>query len=312
MKRVFILSLSAALASACSTSDGDASDDAATSAADTAAPATGDDGPVFDGTGPGGTVGGDAGQTGDTDDGADSSGGAGTGSTFLVMPDGGSAINECNQWTQDCPKGEKCMPWASDGGSWNATRCSEIADNPGQVGDVCSVEGSGASGIDDCDISSMCYYVDPETNNGTCVSMCFGAPEAPLCDPGFACSISNDGVLTLCRAECDPLIQDCDNSVCLPAAGADAFVCIVDASGEAGAAGDPCEFLNSCDGGNLCLDASAFTDCSASGCCSQFCDLTEKDPDSACTLPAHECVAYFEEGEAPPQLAHVGFCGTPA
>jgi hypothetical protein len=43
---------------------------------------------------------------------------------FIVDPDGGGPSIECDQWAQDCPPGEKCMPWANDGGSsWNATRC---------------------------------------------------------------------------------------------------------------------------------------------------------------------------------------------
>lgn len=243
----------------------------------------------------------------------DSAGSEETGTiSFITEPDGGGPTNECDQWVQDCPMGEKCMPWANDGGSsWNATRCTEVADNPGQTGDECTVEGSGVSGIDTCEGGNMCYYVDPETNIGECVSLCFGSPEAPLCDPGFACSISNGGVLTLCRAQCDPLLQDCNNAACLPAAGADAFVCIVDASGEAGAAGDACEFLNACDPGNACLDASAVPDCGASGCCSQFCDLTDPDPDAFCDLTGQLCEAWFEEGEAPPDLEHVGVCAIP-
>ena len=46
-------------------------------------------------------------------------------------PDGGGISFECDLFEQDCPPGEKCMPWANDGGgAWNATRCSPVADNP--------------------------------------------------------------------------------------------------------------------------------------------------------------------------------------
>jgi hypothetical protein len=248
-----------------------------------------------------------------TDDGNDDTTGGGP-STFITMPDGGGVANECDQWTQDCPTGEKCMPWANDGSSaWNATRCTPIAANPGQIGDDCMVEGSGVSGIDSCDIGSMCYYVDPESGVGQCVGMCLGTPEAPVCDPGLICSISNNGVLTLCRQECDPLLQDCDNSACLPAAGAEGFVCIVDASGDAGAAGDACNFLNSCDPGLFCGGADGVPDCVAgSGCCTEFCDLTDPDPGVACTLAGADCVPWFEAGSAPPGLDHVGGCLIPA
>ena len=238
-----------------------------------------------------------------------------TGMAFLQMPDGAGTEVECDVWMQDCPEGEKCMPWANDGNnSWNATRCSPIDDNPGEVGDECTVEGNGVSGIDSCTEGSMCYYVDPETNIGTCVGFCQGSEESPMCEPGFLCSISNDGVLILCRRECDPLLQDCMGSAaCLPANGSDGFVCIIDASGEMGAPGDPCEFLNACDPGLFCANPEAVPDCIGSGgCCSEFCDLTSADPDAECSQMGQTCTPWFEEGTAPPDLEHVGACALPA
>jgi len=276
--------------------DDDADDDSATD------PSADDD------TGP---------ETGNDDNAEDSgsSGGTGDDPGFIQPPDGGGVAIECDIWAQDCPVGEKCMPWANDGGnSWNATRCSVVADNPGQVGDECQVEGSGVSGIDTCDISSMCYYVDPETNIGQCVGFCQGSQANPVCDPGFVCSIVNDGVLILCRPECDPLLQDCiEGAACLPAGGSDLFTCIIDASGEAGATGDACEFLNACDPGLFCADAAALVGCDgATGCCSEFCDLDDPEPNSFCSVAGTECVPYHEEGTAPPQYTHVGVCVVPA
>jgi hypothetical protein len=237
-----------------------------------------------------------------------------TGAMFLVPPDGGSGEAECDIWQQDCPAGEKCMPWANNGGnSWNATRCTDVDASPGQVGDECMVEGSGVTGIDDCDVGAMCYYVDPDTNTGTCVGMCQGSQDAPMCDDGFLCSISNNGVLILCRRECDPLLQDCMGSAaCLPANGTDGFVCIVDASGEGGAPGDPCEFLNACDPGLFCASAEVVPNCMGSGgCCSEFCDLTDPVPEDGCSLMDQLCEAWFEEAAAPPGLEHVGACALP-
>ena len=251
--------------------------------------------------------------------GLDSSGSDTTGNPFIADPDfggcgGGRSLYECSLWDQDCCPGEKCMPWANDGSnSWNATRCSEVADNPGQVGDECTVEGSGVSGIDDCDVGSMCYYVDPETNVGTCVAFCEGSQAAPMCEPGFLCSIANNGVLILCRRECDPLLQDCQGSAaCLPAAGAEGFVCIVDASGESGAPGDPCEYLNSCDPGLLCADAQFVPGCQASGGCTEFCDLNDPNKDDACSKKGEgvTCEAYYEM-DPPPGLENIGVCILP-
>jgi hypothetical protein len=240
-----------------------------------------------------------------------------SGPSFLQEPDGGGVAVECDVWEDDCPEGEKCMPWANDGGnSWNATRCSPLAPDPGQVGDPCTVEGSGVSGIDTCTSRSMCYYVDPETNEGICIGFCDGTPAAPTCDAGYICTIVNDGVLTLCRPECDPLLQNCEgtNVACLQATGNDGFTCIIDASGEAGAAGDPCEFINSCDPGLACMGAEGVPDCGgATGCCTEFCDLTEPDPAAGCTLGGGvDCVGWWEDGQAPPGYEHVGICVIPA
>lgn len=42
-------------------------------------------------------------------------------SSFITDPDGGERAFECSTWEEDCPRGEKRMPWANDGGNaWNA------------------------------------------------------------------------------------------------------------------------------------------------------------------------------------------------
>ncbi len=235
--------------------------------------------------------------------------------SFLVDPDIPPIGNECDLWTQDCPMGDKCMPWVNDGGSsWNATRCTSLTDNPNQPGDPCTVDGNAGTGIDDCDIGAMCWAVDGETNEGVCVALCEGNPEAPLCsNPDEFCSITNDGVLPLCLPSCDPLLQDCaDGQACywLPADGG--FVCVQDVSGELGAAGDPCDgfVLNRCDPGLQCTPAEAVPGCTdATSCCSPFCDLEEPNP--GC-LAAQECIALFEEGDAPPGTEDYGVCAIPA
>jgi hypothetical protein len=226
--------------------------------------ATGPDGGDPGNDGESGDGGGDG--TGET--GADDGGsGTDTGGVFIQQPDGGDNDIECDVWAQDCDPGQKCMPWANDGGnSWNATKCSDLDANPKQPGDECTVEGSGVSGVDDCDVASMCWDVDSETNVGYCVPLCSGTPDAPSCgDPETVCAIYNDGVLPLCLYGCDPLLQDCANDdVCVPAPGEQGFVCVLDASGEGGQYGDPCEFVNVCDRGLFCAVAAAVPGCAGS------------------------------------------------
>ena len=271
----------------------------------------GDDAPDDSDDGPDDSATGDGTQGDDAVDG-DSSGGGGN---FILDPDGNGIANECDIWAQDCMEGEKCMPWANDGaGSWNATRCSPLDRNPSQPGDPCEVEGSGVSGIDNCDISTMCWDVDPETNMGTCVEFCSGSEANPVCeDPTTKCVIANEGVLILCLPGCDPLLQDClEGNACYPSS--DTFVCGPDASLEMGVYGDGCEFVNVCDPGLFCANPELVPDCTAGGCCSPYCDVSDPDASAACPGAAggQECVPWFEEGQAPPGFENVGACGIPA
>ncbi len=241
--------------------------------------------------------------TGDT-----STGGETTGCTFISCGDGGDGGNECDVWAQDCPEGEKCMPWANDGGnSWNALKCTPLDPAPQQPGDVCTTENA-VGGVDNCAISSMCWDVDPETNEGSCVAFCEGTEEDPSCAPGFSCAILNAGTLILCLPSCDPLLQDCPgDDLCLGVG--DGFICALDASGEMGAYGDPCEFANACDPGLACLSPEYIEGCQAGGCCTPFCDTSEM-PDT-CPGGTQECLPWYEEGMAPPGFETVGICGIP-
>lgn len=238
-----------------------------------------------------------------------------TSSDFIAEPDVGSTV-ECDVWTQDCPEGEKCTAWASDGGiAWNATRCVPIADNPGQPGDGCTAEGGGLSGIDDCGEGSMCWNIDPETNQGTCVAFCEGSPEAPTCeDSSTACTITSDGVLILCLPVCDPLLQDCpaELEACYPGVDGE-FACYPDYSGETGEYGDPCEYINVCNPGLFCAPAAIVPGCESALCCSSLCDLTDADPNAQCEGQGggQECIGWYPEGEIPPGAEHIGYCGIP-
>ncbi len=256
------------------------------------------------------------GDTEDPDSGSGDTSGGGVSQGFINEPDGGGVGIECSVWDQDCPQGEKCMPWANDGGSsWNATKCTPLDPNPAQPGDSCTVEGNGVSGVDNCDIASMCWDVDPETNMGTCVAFCTGSEANPVCDdPNTTCSIANEGVLILCLPNCDPLLQDCaDGQACYPIN--EFFVCAPDASGEMGLYGDPCEYLNVCDPGLFCANANVVPGCAGSlGCCSEFCDLDDPNPNSQCMGAGggQECTPWYEEGQAPPGYENVGACAIPA
>ncbi len=257
-----------------------------------------------------------AGETEDTgDDSAGDTDEPDTGIGFITDPDGGGVSIECSIWDQDCDEGEKCAPWANDGGSaWNATKCVPVDPEPSQPGDTCTVEGSGVSGVDTCDVSSMCWDVDGETNEGTCIAFCTGSENAPVCDdPTTDCSIANEGVLILCLPACDPLLQDCsEGQACYPIDNA--FVCAPDASGEdQGADNDPCEFINACDPGHGCVNPELVQNCppGSGGCCQNFCSLSDDPAMQGCDTD-ETCEAWFEEGNVPPGYEDVGICALPA
>jgi hypothetical protein len=241
------------------------------------------------------------------------------GTHFIFTPDGGIcgqglppgtlAHCECDFWAQDCPAGEKCMPWANDGGlHWNASRCSPIDLNPAQVGDPCTVTGSEVSGVDDCDLGLMCLYVDPETDEGTCVAMCQGSADDPICEDGLTCAIDNDGAITLCLPPCDPLIDDCELGTCIPVQ--DDFVCFAD--GTARMPGESCDLPVDCAPGSTCVpsETTGFCGLDASDCCASFCDLTAPDPNATC-LPAKTCTPWYRPGTVMPPLDAVGVCLEP-
>jgi hypothetical protein len=245
---------------------------------------------------------------------------AGTGDSTgsFIMPKDGGPIGEkaCDIWAQDCPPGEKCMPYDNtNSGSWNSTKCSPLDANPGGEGDPCVAEGGGVAGLDNCDVGKLCWYLD-ENNAGTCIDMCKGTAENGMCDDGQICDVSNDGVLILCLTECDPLVQSCaDGQICFFSPFSNTFICDFDASGEMGAYGDPCEYINVCDYGLFCANAEAVPPglpCEgAGGCCTPYCDVTQ--PNSCPGMAGgQECVPWYNEGEAPPGQEDVGACAIPA
>jgi hypothetical protein len=220
---------------------------------------------------------------------------------------------QCDNWAQDCPDGEKCAAYADNGGSsWNNLKCVPADPAGGQAGDPCTVEGSGVSGFDSCAKGSMCWDIDPDSGQGTCVALCGGSPDAATCaDPNTSCVIANEGVLNLCLNKCDPLLQDCEGKdLCLPNPNdPDGFVCVLDASGPGGAAFDPCEYANACDKGLVCQAPSLAMECdpSALGCCLPFCDLSAPE----CPGAGQQCLAWYEQGTAPPGYENLGLCGIP-
>ncbi len=230
---------------------------------------------------------------------------------FIQRTDGGIA-DTCNIFTQDCPAGMKCMPYADDGGSsWNNDKCVPVVDDPKQFGEPCFAAEGGVGGVDDCDLGLMCWEVDID-NNGICFELCGGSPDAPICKaPKTTCGVYADATLALCFPWCDPLAQDCEPwEVCVGSQFSDGFFCFPDESGDEGQLHDPCMYENACDAGLLCVDSASAVECDPmqETCCEPFCDLNLPE---TCPGAGQVCNAYFDEGPAPPGCENVGICGVP-
>ena len=232
------------------------------------------------------------------------------GLSFLLHPDGPGPT--CDLFGDDCERGEKCMPWADDGGTaWNSTRCVPIAADPNGVDEACTVEDGGTSGIDDCDAGLMCWGVDLETDQGTCTAFCSGSADEPTCaEPCTVCVLANGGALALCLPSCNPIAPDCaPMEGCFLAA--DGFVCAPTAKGETEAAlGEPCTVGTfGCAPGLTCVPFQAYPDCPGpSGCCTRYCDV---DTPEGCP-PGTTCTSLGLRGDGPgecgPAPSAVGSC----
>lgn len=241
-----------------------------------------------------------------------------TGIAFLgPEPDLGGPF-ECDILAQDCPAGEKCTAWSSKGWSYDSTRCIPIAEDPAGANEPCHVEGDPLSGIDDCELGAMCWDIDFDTTEGTCLAFCLGSADwmgtdFHCDDPYEWCALVDE--LPFCLPLCDPLAQDCrSGETCI--AFKEGWTCVPDASGVKGGYGDRCDFLNECDPGLVCVSASAVPPCEVPGdCCTEVCDLYDPAGDLQCAGAAEgqTCQPWYDEHDDPPTLvSHVGVCAVPS
>ncbi len=120
------------------------------------------------------------------------------------------ALPDCDIYEQDCPAGEKCTAWASQGGELpDAVRCVSVSEPAGQPGDWCVVL-EPLSGEDDCAVGSFCQRGLGDENYGVCVSYCAGGPKLGLCEnPDQACGLFFGGVAPICVSTCKEGISTC-------------------------------------------------------------------------------------------------------
>src|SRR5262249_25222320 len=162
-------------------------------------------------------------------------------------------------------------------------------------------------GLDDCDLGLLCWQLD-ENGHGTCIPMCTGTLDQPMCEEGLICDISPGELLAPALQARAPLApRGDDRQIVRPDVAQ--RVRSGDASGDVGAYGEPCEYLNVCDLGLLCVASANVPGCVTAGCCTPYCDLKLMDPQQCPGWAQNqECLAFFPMGEAPPGLEDVGLC----
>lgn len=215
--------------------------------------------------------------------------------------DKGSQLGaRCDYWSQNCNAGLKCAP-APDG----TFTCQPLPDNPDQVGDGCSALRQG----DSCNVDGVCI-------DGVCIALCGGSPAAPTCpDNDQVCHLYDDGP-ALCEDVCDPLLSTpCPEGYrCAAEQGSlELFTCVHVDDGEGFPLpdGGACVTMSQCQGGLACLSAGAlqYDYCNSNrtlSCCAPLCDLSDADPNAACSSP-HVCTPFYGDNP-PPGYAHVGVC----
>lgn len=213
---------------------------------------------------------------------------------------------ECNQWTQNCPEGQKCALYSQGGGSgdFDAARCVPVVDPPRQLGELCIAEGEFGDGLDDCDAGLICSGIGP-TKNGSCIPLCQGLEDDPLCPEDWLCAGGIGNFFDMCLPSCDPLAQDClEGTGCY---GSEyGFVCAPDRSGDEGQLHESCAYANACEPGLFCGPPSVSPECpgQALGCCTSICELGG----TACPAGS-ECLAWQEPSH--PDYPAVGICAVP-
>lgn len=231
-----------------------------------------------------------------------------------ALENGVTVLYECSTYTQDCPNGEKCSPYASAKiGGWNATRCETLPETPVAAGDTCTVATRGKNaGRDDCGRGLVCTGVSGALNTGLCTRLCGCDSDQTVCREGETCVAENSPNAPMCFRTCSPLTGEAPGCAggdrCVPTDDGP-FACL-EATGVSPFA-EECVRLTDCGSGLLCAPAAAVPGCdSPTGqCCTPYCDAS--DPLAAEGCPGFEsgqtCTPFFSD-DAPEGYDHVGIC----
>ncbi|PRQ06962.1 ribulose phosphate epimerase [Enhygromyxa salina] len=218
----------------------------------------------------------------------------------------GEGVALCDPWLQDCPLDQKCVPATTeDNAAPSINKCVPVL-GAGQPGDACKLA-SRVEATDDCGADSYCWNQDLGLS-GECSAFCEGSSAEPSCAPGTTCvTVDAGAVWNLCVDGCDPVAQDCNMGEQFGCYIFDGdFLCAQSPS--LIPLGEPCEYINDCAPGGVCIPGASLPDCVDAACCTAVCEL---DGAQCNALPGTQCLPLFEAGEAPFGFEDVGTCQLP-
>jgi hypothetical protein len=235
-----------------------------------------------------------------------------TTSDFVPPPFDFFDDSPCDPYAQDCPEGEKCVPYGSTGGNWDSHKCVPVLGDQ-EPGEPCHYDG-GIEATDDCDATSLCWDVMDVDGEliGTCAPFCTGTPDDPQCPdfPGcieYSCLTAGNSTVNICIPTCDPLAQDCSAGLGCYWVNDD-FHCIF--TTDDFPIGEVCETVNDCVVGSTCAAFELLPDCAGGSCCTPFCDPAALVDSCPGLLPGTSCVLFEEPTVLQPDCA-VGRCLAP-
>lgn len=189
---------------------------------------------------------------------------------------------ECNSFDQDCPAMEKCVPYG-----FETRHCVPIPVEPIPDGEPCD-----AIQDDPCGPTSWCGLA--RDGVGTCVPLCGGTHDEPVCPGDTICVIDDEGIVAFCQRPCDPFVADsCPADTCQ--ATPHGFGCV-----PAGAVqrGEFCYEDDSCADGMVCRHHSFVASCCHARCCTTLCSAEHPCDGGTCAFDP-----------AVPGSEDVGYCG---
>ncbi|MFO7561326.1 MAG: hypothetical protein R6X02_01680 [Enhygromyxa sp.] len=101
----------------------------------------------------------------------------------------------CDEITQDCPQGEKCVIRPADRWGHHTARCVPVTGTDA-AGEPCTSAGASpdSDGTDSCDATSMCWSgsLDTEPFEGTCHGFCSDYADSSACPEQTSCQLLED------------------------------------------------------------------------------------------------------------------------